>query len=81
VFWIIRARVTTADEPAGQDLLYAMMDPRNLESLVQALLYDDTLGGLVDSLTVEPPADYGMWTSPGQTNGLLGCTWRAAVIL
>jgi hypothetical protein len=81
VFWTVRARVTPADDEAGQDLLLSMIDPRDAASVVQALLDDETLGGLVDSLTVDPPDSYGLWTNPGQTNGLLGCTWRVAVIL
>ena len=81
VFFTVRARVTTADHPAGQDLLLSMMDSRSATSVVQALGQDTTLNGTVDDVLAEPPSNYGLFVDPGQATGLLGCTWRVGVIL
>jgi hypothetical protein len=81
VFFSVRARVSPADQAAGQDLLLSMMDPRADTSVVAALLSDRTLSGKVQHVHVEPPSDYGLFVDPGQQEGLLGCVWRTGVVL
>lgn len=81
VFFEVRARVSPADNEAGQELLLAMMDPRAAESVVAALLSDRTVNSTVANLSVDPPSNYGLFVDPGQQEGLLGCTWRTKVIL
>lgn len=82
VFFEVRARVTTADNVAGQDLLLSMMDPRAPESVVAALVANRNLDGTVENVSVSPPSNYGLFVDPGDTEGgYLGCTWRTGVIL
>ena len=86
-FLSVRARVTTADNIGGQSLLLSMMDPQSASSLTQAILSDDTLGGVVSQISVvEGPSSYGVFPdqSPGgevgQDGNLLGAVWRCRVI-
>ena len=81
-FFSVRGRVHTADHEAGQDLLLSMMDPAEPESVLQAIVSDTTLGGLVDDLAVvEGPSSFGYFNDPGSTeNRLLGCIWRVQVL-
>lgn len=81
VFFDVRARVTAADQEAGQELLLSMMDPRSPASVVAALMSDRTLGNTVEGLSVAPPSNYGLFVDPNEQEGLLGCTWRTGVIL
>lgn len=80
--WLIRARVSTADQEAGQDLLLALMDPEAQTSV--AGLFEagglDSIGGVA----VSGPSGMGWFgpplAEPGVTEGaLLGCTWSAEV--
>lgn len=75
VFFTVRARMTTADNVAGQDVILAMMDPTTDVSVAAALLKEPAV---VD--VVEPPSNYGLFVDPGAAGGLLGCTWRVGVM-
>ena len=77
--FIVRARVTTADQPTGQKALLAMMDPNQAESVARALESDTTLSGKAQDLTVDAPSNYGLYADAAHRDGLLGCTWRTVV--
>lgn len=77
--FVVRARVTTADEPAGQEFLLSMMDPNSPESVIRALEADPTLNGKAQNVAVEAPTNYGLYSDPAHQGGLLGCTWRTVV--
>lgn len=80
-FFTVRARVSTAENAGGQDLLLSMMDPRNESSVEQAILADPTLGTAAVVQTVEGPSSFGVFADPGMDSGnLLGCTWRVRVM-
>ena len=50
MFFTVRARVTTADEDAGQQLLDQILEPDT--GITAALTADQTLGGVVDTLGI-----------------------------
>ncbi len=78
----IRARVTTADHQAGQDLLLSLMDVRADSSLAATIYTDQTLGGKVAQASiVDGPSAYGQYADSGGEGDLLGCQWTAMVIL
>jgi len=79
--FVVRARVSTVDQYAGQQLLLGLMDPRSDTSVVAALEADPTLGGVVQDSAVEQPSGYGALADPASEQPLLGCTWRVRVIL
>lgn len=80
IFLTVRARVTTADNEAGQDLLLSMMDPMAATSVTQAILSDKTLGSTVGSTAViAGPSAYGVFEDTGGDGKLLGCTWTVQV--
>jgi hypothetical protein len=80
--FVVRARVSTADQYAGQQLLLALMDPRDTPtSLIVTLTRDVTLGGTVQYVAVEFPTGYGPLADPASEQPLLGCVWRARVVL
>jgi hypothetical protein len=66
-------------------LLLAMMDQQDSLSVAAAITAagtaspSKTLGGMVESVTVEGPSDFGVFTDPGGSS-LLGCTWRVRVM-
>jgi hypothetical protein len=85
MFFTVRARVTTADSDAGQDLLAQILEPET--GVAAALMADQTLGGVVDSLGFGD--DGGTAAVSGlreyvedvAVNGrLLGAEWRVRVI-
>jgi hypothetical protein len=80
VFITVRARVATPDHEGAQDLLLSMMDPTATTSVAQAITEDETLGGVVEFVGVEPPTEFGAYTDPGGQGALLGCTWRVRVM-
>lgn len=81
----VRARVVTADQQDGQELLLQFMDPRGPLSLWAALEADATLGGTVDDSTVEAVSGFVPYESAGGAGGytgtLLGAEWRLRVEL
>lgn len=76
----VRARVTTADNEAGQDLLLAFMDDEHDLSIAAALEADQTLGGIVNSVDVEALTGYLPYSDPGGEGQLLGCEWLVTVV-
>jgi len=79
-YWFtVRARVLTADNEAGQDLLLAMMDADEDESVETAIRSTRTYAGAKLG-NIEGPTEYGIFTDSGGEGSLLGCTWRVAVI-
>ena len=77
----VRARVTTADHEAGQDLLLSMMDPDAATSVAEALEGSGTASALVDDIAVvDGPTGFGVFPSTGPDGNLLGCTWTVRVL-
>ena len=81
MYLTVRARVTTADNEAGQDLLLSMMDPSASTSVAQAIMSDKTLGGVVRKLNVTAgPSAFGVFEDTGGDGNLLGCTWTVWIV-
>lgn len=84
MFFTVRARVHTADNEAGQDLLLSMMDPLAATSVTAAIRSDRKLGSTVGQATViEGPSAFGLFndlTDPTAQRSWLGCTWRVRVM-
>jgi hypothetical protein len=76
---LVRARVTTADNEAGQGLLYLMRRPTGGASVSAALEADRTLGGKVDTLKVEGPSGFSQFPAQDREGNLMGCTWTVTV--
>lgn len=77
----VRARVTTAAQEDGQDLLLELMDPLAATSLTQAILSDRTLSGSVSDMgVVESPTGYGVFSDAGGAGTLLGAVWTVHVL-
>jgi len=73
LFFTVRARVSSADQPAGQARLLELLEPG---SGVEAALYnDDALDGVAVA-GVSGFTDY----DDGDTGRLLGCEWRVRVL-
>lgn len=80
-FLTVRARVLTADNEGGQDLLLSMMDPEATTSVLKAILSSKTLGGVVSNVSiVDGPSSFGRFLDAGGQGNLLGCTWGTRVI-
>lgn len=79
-YWFtVRARVTTADVAGGQDLLLAMMDDGEPESVEAALLATNTIAG-VRMGQVEGPGGFQPYVNIDSSGQLLGCIWRVSFI-
>jgi hypothetical protein len=79
--FVVRARVSTADQHSGQQLLLGLMDPRSDTSLIGMLEADATLGGVAQDTNVELPTGYGQLADPASEQPLLGCIWRVRVVV
>lgn len=83
--YTVRARVTTADQQDGQELLLRFMDPATPESIWAALITDPTFGSTVDHSTVETVSGFIPYdvTGPGggYSGSLLAAEWRVKVEL
>ncbi len=66
----VRARVETVDNPAGQDLLLAMMDDATNESV------EDAIWTVTGVKSVVGPTPYAAFRDVGGQSEWLGCTWR-----
>jgi hypothetical protein len=80
LYFTVRARVSTADAEAGQRLLLELLEPG--EGVEAALTSDQTLGGLVQTLSITPEGVSGIrqYLADTPTGGsLLGCEWRVQV--
>lgn len=76
----VRARVTTADNEAGQDLLLAFMDDEDPLSLMAALNDDLTLNGLADTLDVRYRSGYALFPSAQGDGVYLGFVLNVVVV-
>lgn len=76
----VRARVSTADNDSGQNLLLAMMDDEGPLSLLVALTDEPTLGGVASDVDVRSRSGYVLVPDPGGEGTLLGCLWDVEVI-
>ncbi len=77
----VRARVSTVDNIAGQELLLRFMDDEDDISVATALEDDQTLNGLAGSVYVEGNSGYVQYIDGGVDGAaLLGCEWRVRVI-
>lgn len=78
---IVRARVGTADNEGGQDLLLSMMDNEATTSVEAAILSDKTLNGTVGKVHIlEGPSGFARFQDPGPTpRDLMGCVWTLRV--
>jgi hypothetical protein len=85
MFFTIRARVSVADSDAGQQLLDEFLDPEGPTSIRAALIADQSLGGVVDSLSIAE-TDSGIsglteFVEDAAVRGeLLGSTWLIRVL-
>ncbi len=80
MFFTVRARVTTADSDAGQQLLDQILEPDT--GITAALTADQTLGGVVDTLGIPADGVSGLrvYVEDAAVNGrLLGSEWRVQV--
>ena len=79
-YWFtVRASVSTADNEGGQDMLLAMMDNDEDESVETAIRSTKTYAG-AQLGDVEGPTEFGVFMDAGGKGDLLGCTWRVALI-
>lgn len=79
-FITVRARVSTADNEAGQNLLLAFIDPTDSLSVGQALYDEPTLNGYATDLDVVSQTGYGLFPDPAGEGVLLGCQWTVRVL-
>lgn len=79
-FFTVRARVNTADQDAGQDLLLAFMDDTNDLCIAVALLDEPTLNGYASSLDVRDVSGYRLFEHPSGEGAYLGFEFTALVL-
>lgn len=77
--WTVRARVTTVDHDANQDLLLDLLEPYGSTSVRAALLTDKTLGGLAEGMDVDRPTGMTVYPALEGTASYLGCEWRVRI--
>ena len=76
----VRARVSTADNEAGQDLLLRFMDDTDDMCIGLALADEPTLGGYASSLDIRDVTGYLPYDSIGNEGALLGFQFTAVVL-
>lgn len=76
----VRARVSTADNEAGQDLLLRFMDDTDDMCIAVALLDEPTLNGYASSLDVRDTTGYQLYESTGGEGALLGFQFTTMVL-
>src|SRR5215204_5699967 len=76
----VRARVSTADTDAGQDLLLALMDDEDPLSILLAVNDDLTLGGYAQTTQVRARSGYTLFPDSGGEGALLGCLWDVVTL-
>ena len=79
-FFTVRARVSTADADAGQDLLLAFMDDTDDLCLAVALLDEPTLNGYASSLDVRSVTGYRLFEHPSGEGAYLGFQFTTLVL-
>lgn len=80
LIFTVRARVTTADNEAGQDLMLAFMDDEHDYCIAAALEADQTLNGLAASVDASDMSGMIPFLDPGGEGSLLGCQWTVLVV-
>lgn len=65
--------------PEAQEMVDAWLNPTGDRSVWVALEADETLGGIVDDVTVRSSEGYQMYVLPG-IGAVLGCDWLVEVI-
>lgn len=76
----VRARIGTADNTAGQELLLAFMDEQDDLSVKNALQADQKLGGAASSILVIGPTGHRIYEDSAHTAAFLGVEWRVKVL-
>ncbi len=77
---IVRARVSTADHVAGQDLLLALMDDVDPLSLGAAIVEDKTLAGTAADVHLRERSGFITFLDTAGDAQTLGFTWAVVVI-
>lgn len=79
--FVIRARITTAEHEAAQDVLLNMLDPLSATSILGALKANRTLTGKVDYVTPDEDATSGfqIFEDSGGVGNFMGCQWTVRV--
>jgi len=80
LFWTVRARIHTVDHQGAQGVLLALMEPWGDTSVREALLSDQTLNGVVQTLDLEGPSGYVEFVDVSSSTRHLGVTWRVRTI-
>jgi len=80
LFWTVRARVHTVEHVGAQSVLLALMEPSGDTSVEAALIGDQTLGGVVDTLGIEGPTAYTQFIDQAGVDQMLGVSWRVSVL-
>ncbi len=78
--FVVRARITTAAQKEGQQLLLSFMDSTSPESLGRAILSDRTLGNKVGGLALESISGFNAFGDIGGSNAFVGATWTVRVV-
>jgi hypothetical protein len=76
----VRARATTADNEAGQDILLTLMDDESTECVAFALMDDQSLNGTVAWVDVDGPSGFTQFVDPSTEGSYLGVTWTVSVL-
>lgn len=76
---VVRARVSTADADAGQNLLLGLMDDEDDLSLLNAIT-DPTLNGLAASMHFRGRSGFREFPDLSGEGSLLGCLWDLVVV-
>jgi hypothetical protein len=76
----VRARVTTADNAAGQLLLLRFMDDEDDLCIAGILQDDQTLGGLVSSVYVDGFTGFQLHDGAADGGPLMGAAWHVRVL-
>jgi hypothetical protein len=76
---IVRIYTYAASGVAAQNVLDPYLAPTGPVSVKATLEGDQTLGGLVDSVTVRNAYGYGLYTMPDKTQ-FFGVEWRVRIL-
>lgn len=80
VYLTVRARITTTDHEASQDVLFRMLDDNDVLSVEAALMDDQTTGGLTNSVLVQGTTGFGIYQDIGGDGAYLGCEWQTKIL-
>jgi len=81
VFFTIRARVSMADNEAGQSTLLQLLNADGPGSVIAALAADRDLQGWVQDSLVDGVSGFAIHQDVSEATPLLGCTWRLRIVL